>query len=48
MIRVVSEQVGWVLLTGPLIALAMRQAKRLTSRRARKVVDSPAATPVEG
>ena len=32
----------------PLIALAMRQAKRLTSRRARKVVDSPAATPVEG
>ena len=48
MIRVVSEQIGWVLLTGPLIALAMRQAKRLTSRRARKVVDSPAATPVEG
>lgn len=46
-IRVVSEQIGWVLLTGPLIALGMRQAKRLTSRRTRKAVQSQAATNVE-
>jgi rod shape-determining protein MreD len=45
-IRVVSEQIGWVLLTGPLIALGMRQAKRLTSRHTRKVVESQAATHV--
>jgi len=45
-IRVVSEQIGWVLLTGPLIALGMRQAKRRTSRRTRKVVESQAATHV--
>jgi rod shape-determining protein MreD len=45
-IRVVSEQIGWVLLTGPLIALGMRQAKRRTSRRTRKVVEIQAATHV--
>jgi rod shape-determining protein MreD len=44
LIRVVSEQIGWVLLIGPLFALGMRQTKRLTSRRHRKVVESPAAT----
>jgi rod shape-determining protein MreD len=43
-IRVVSEQIGWVLLTGPLIALGMRQAKRRTSRRTRTVVERQAAT----
>jgi rod shape-determining protein MreD len=47
MIRVVSEQIGWVLLTGPLIALGMRQAKRLSSRRTRKVLESQAATQAE-
>jgi rod shape-determining protein MreD len=43
LIRVVSEQVGWVLLTGPLIALGMRRAKQLTSRRTGKVAESQAA-----
>jgi rod shape-determining protein MreD len=42
-IRVVSEQLGWVLLTGPLIALGMRQAKRLTSRRTGRAAESRAA-----
>jgi rod shape-determining protein MreD len=32
-IRVVSEQVGWVLLTGPAVALAMRNTHRLSARR---------------
>jgi rod shape-determining protein MreD len=41
-IRVVSEQIGWVLLTGPLIAMGMHQAKR----RTRKVVERQAATHV--
>jgi hypothetical protein len=31
--RVVSEQIGWVLLVGPLFALAMRRTHRLSSRR---------------
>jgi rod shape-determining protein MreD len=39
MVRVVSEQIGWVLLTGPLIAQGMRQAKRRTHRRTRKAAD---------
>lgn len=45
-IRVVSEQLGWVLLTGPLIALGMRQAKRLTSRRTGRAAESRAASNV--
>jgi rod shape-determining protein MreD len=32
-VRVVSEQIGWVLLIGPLFALAMRRTHRLSSRR---------------
>jgi rod shape-determining protein MreD len=36
----VSEQIGWVLLVGPLFALAMRRTHRLSSRRhIRKPVD---------
>ena len=30
MVRVVSEQIGWVLLVGPLFALAMRRTHRLS------------------
>ena len=41
-IRAVSVQIGWVLLTGPLIAVGMRQAQRLTRRRARKIIVHPA------
>ena len=32
-VRVISEQIGWVLLIGPVFALAMRNAHRLSSRR---------------
>ncbi len=32
-LRVVSEQVGWVLLTGPVLAALMRQAHRLATKR---------------
>lgn len=43
-IRAVSEQIGWVLLTGPLVALALRRTQRLTRRRAREIVVHPAAS----
>jgi rod shape-determining protein MreD len=32
-IRVVSEQVGWVLLIGPILALGMRRTRRITTRQ---------------
>lgn len=32
-VRVISEQIGWVLLIGPVFALAMRRIHRLSSRR---------------
>jgi rod shape-determining protein MreD len=38
-VRVISEQIGWVLLIGPVFALAMRNTYRLSSRRrARKPI----------
>jgi rod shape-determining protein MreD len=41
-IRVVSEQVGWVMLVGPILALGMRSTRRLTTRHLKK---APAAPP---
>lgn len=32
-VRVVMQQLGWVLLAGPAVALAMRRAHRMSSRR---------------
>jgi hypothetical protein len=32
-VRVISEQIGWVLLIGPGFALAMRRTYRMSSRR---------------
>lgn len=43
-IRVVSEQVGWVLLIGPILALGMRGTKRLTARHMRKDSAGPSAS----
>lgn len=39
--RVVSEQVGWVLLIGPIVALGMRSTRRLTARRMKKASAGP-------
>lgn len=44
-LRVVSEQVGWVLLTGPVLAALMRQAHRLTTRRFKRVKSGSEAAP---
>jgi rod shape-determining protein MreD len=41
-IRVVSEQVGWVLLIGPVLALGMRRTRRLTTRH---LENAPAPPP---
>jgi rod shape-determining protein MreD len=35
-LRVVSEQIGWVLLTGPVLAALMRQAHRHMTRRTKR------------
>ena len=40
-IRVVSEQVGWVLLVGPILALAMRRTRRLTTRHLKDASAGP-------
>jgi len=40
-IRVVSEQVGWVMLLGPILALGMRGARRLSTRTAKKAPGRP-------
>jgi hypothetical protein len=37
-----TEQIGWVLLIGPLLALGMRHAHRRSLRRAKKA--EPAST----
>jgi rod shape-determining protein MreD len=37
-VRVISEQIGWVLLIGPGFALAMRRTYRLSSRRRTRTV----------
>ena len=42
-IRVVSEQVGWVLLIGPILALGMRSMRRFTTRHVKKASASPAS-----
>jgi rod shape-determining protein MreD len=42
-IRVVSEQIGWVLLTGPLVAFYMGHTQRSARRRARNVAASTGA-----
>jgi rod shape-determining protein MreD len=43
--RVVTEQIGWVLLIGPFLAWGIRQAHRRSSQRAKKAEPAPPATP---
>ena len=45
-IRIVGEQVGWVLLIGPFLSLGMRSTRRLTTRHIKKASARPAA-PIE-
>jgi rod shape-determining protein MreD len=40
-IAAISEQVGWVLLSGPFFSVAMRHAKRLESRQGKKAAALP-------
>jgi len=40
-IRVISEQVGWVLLAGPILALGMRSTRRLTTRHLKSTSAGP-------
>jgi len=42
-IRIVSEQVGWVLLIGPILALGMRGTRRLTTRHIKRAATRPPA-----
>jgi len=42
-LRVVTEQIGWVLLIGPFLALGMRRVHRSSSRRAKKAEPTPPA-----
>jgi rod shape-determining protein MreD len=41
-IRVISEQVGWVLLIGPILVAGIRTARRLTNRYMNKASAGPA------
>jgi rod shape-determining protein MreD len=43
----VSEQIGWVLLTGPFFSVAMRHTKRLEDRRLKKAAALPEAALAE-
>lgn len=43
-IRVVSEQVGWVMLLGPVLAIGMRGARRLTTRHMKQAPARPSAS----
>lgn len=42
-VRVVTEQIGWVLLVGPFLAWGIRAAQRHSSKRARKTAIGPPA-----
>jgi rod shape-determining protein MreD len=42
-LRVVTEQIGWVLLVGPFLAWGIRGAHRYSSKRARKITIEPSA-----
>jgi hypothetical protein len=43
-IRAFSEQIGWVLLTGPLLALGIRQIRRMVRRRTRAMTANSIAS----
>jgi hypothetical protein len=43
-LRVITEQIGWVLLVGPFIAWGMRRVHRRSSRWIEKTADGPVVT----
>ena len=46
-IAAISEQIGWVLLSGPFFSVAMRHAKRLEGRRLKKAAALPEVASAE-